>query len=550
MAAAAVAINQRGQFLGAGGVLAVAVGLVLLIACVNLANLLLARSATREREMALRAALGAERRRLLRQLLVESLLLAAIGGAAGLALAFGGRSLLWSLRPPFLGEGSIRLALDLRVLSFSAALSLLTGVLFGLAPAIKASDPDLCETLKAGGRAAAGAWGRSRLRRLLVVSEVALAMVALVAAGLFLRSLQEAQRIDPGFETERLLVFGYDLATRRYDEARGRQVHRDLVERAAAIPGVEAAAAATNGPLQGGFFRTVIPEGREARPGERGVMALSNSITPDYLRAMGIPLLRGRSFTDFDREGVTRVAIASETMVERFWPGEDALGKRFTFFGETEPHEIVGIVRDAAVMQIGEEAEPVAYVAMRQSYTPAAVVHVRTRSDPDAVLATARARLQEVDPDLAFTDVDAIGRILDQALWAPRMGAGLLALFGGLSLILAAVGIFGVMSYTVSERTREFGVRMALGARPREIRVMVLRQGVALALRGIGVGLALAVALGRIPAVGALLFGAGTGDLRTYATIPMVLTLVAASACYLPARRATRVDPLVALRQE
>ena len=417
---AALGINQRSQFVQAGGVLMSVVGLVLLIACVNLANLLLAQAAKREKEMTIRAALGANRARLLRQLLSETLALSLLGGAAGLVLAYVGRNLPWSFRPPFLQANSIDLSLDARVLSFTAAISLLTGLLFGLVPAIKGSDPDLNEILKTSGRGTLG-FRHNWLRSSLVVSEIALALVALIGAGLFLRSMRNAQRIDPGFESQRLFTFGFDLGSQRYAPGRGQQFFQDAIERARTVPGAEAAAVASNAPLGGSILLTVYPEGRQQDPNYHGTLIQFNHVSPSYFETMRIPLLRGRAFTDLDRQNTKPVAIITEAMAKRLWPGEDAVSKRFTQFGNLNPFEVVGVVANSVTFQIGEDPQPVVYLPIRQAYSPIATLFVRTRANPETVLATVRSQVQELDRNLALTNVQTIQQILSQGLWASRM---------------------------------------------------------------------------------------------------------------------------------
>ncbi|PYT90664.1 MAG: hypothetical protein DMG36_20310 [Acidobacteria bacterium] len=452
--------------------------------------MLLARAARREREMGLRAALGASRPRLIRQMLTECTLLSLLGGAAGLAIAYAGRTLLWSFRPPFIQQNDIDLSLDSNVLIFTLGISLLTGVLFGVAPAIKASVPDLAETLKLGGRGGSIGWGRNSLRSLLVVSEIALSVVALVGAGLFIRSMRDAQKMDPGFESKNLFMLAFDLGALHYDEGRGQQFLRSAVERANATPGVKAAAVASNFPLGGGFARTVFPEGEDESTGYRGTLTQLDDITPGYFDALRIPLVRGRLFTDADRQGTTSIAIINEAMAKKFWPNQDAIGKRFHFFGDTTLREVVGIARNSVVQTIGE--------------------------------------------------------IIDQGLWAPEMGAALLTLFGGLALVLAAVGVYGVLAYSVTQQTREIGIRMAMGAERSDVLGLVVGHGLKLTGAGLVAGIIVALALTR--KLSSLLFGVSAYDPLTYASVILVLVIVALLACYIPAQRATRVDPLVALR--
>jgi predicted permease len=545
---AAVGVNIHDQIALAGTMMMTVVGLVLLIACANLANLLLARAARREREMGLRAALGASRPRLIRQMLTECVLLSLIGGAAGLAIAYAGRTMLWSFRPPFIEQNDIDLSLDSHVLIFTLGISLLTGLLFGLAPAFRASVSDLAETLKLGGRGGSIGWGRNRLRSLLVVLEIKLSVVALVGAGLFVRSMRHAQKMDPGFESKNLFMLAFDLGALHYDEGRGQQFLRSAVERANAAPGVKAAAIASNFPLGGGFARTVFPEGEDESTGYRGTLTQLDDISTGYFDALRIPLVRGRRFTDADRKDTTTVAIINEAMAKKFWPNQNAIGKRFHFFGDAPLREVVGIARNSVINAIGEEPEPLVYLPVTQDYAPAATLQVQTTGKPETVIAGVRGQIQSLDPNLAITNVQTIGEIIDQGLWAPEMGAALLTLFGGLALVLAAVGVYGVLAYSVTQQTREIGIRMAMGAERSHVLQLVVGQGLKLALAGLVLGIVVALALTR--QLSSLLFGVSAYDPLTYAGVVLILAIVAFLACYIPAQRATRVDPLVALRYE
>ena len=548
LAEAAVGVNNHEQFTLAGAMMLGAVGLVLLIACANLANLLLAQAARREREMTVRAALGAGRGRLLRQLLTESTLLSLAGAAAGLILAYWGRYALWSYRPAFIEQNDLDLSLDSHVLLFTLGIALLTGALFGAVPAVKASAPNLADALKAGGRGNSVGWRSNPVRSLLVVFETALALVALVGAGLFIRSQQNAQRIDPGFESQKLFMMAFDLGALHYNEGRAQQFYRDAVERAAASPGVQAATIAGNFPLGGGFSRTVFPEGQDEASGYRGTLTLTNSISPSFFDTLRIPVARGRTFTDNDRKDTVLVAIATEAMAKHFWPNEDAVGKRFHFFGDTQLREIVGVVKNTVVNQIGEEPQPVVYLPIAQEVSLNATLQVRTTGKPEAALATVRSAVQSLDSNLAITNVQTIHEIMNQGLWAPRMAAALLTLFGGLALILAGVGVYGVLSYSVNQQRHEIGIRRALGAQGGDVLRLVVGQGLRLALAGLAVGLVLAGFFARL--LVSLLFGVSATDPWTFFGVAGVLLLVALFACYVPARRATTVDPLIALRYD
>jgi predicted permease len=525
------------------------VGLVLLIACANVANLLLARTAARSREIAVRLSLGASRGRLLRQLLTESLLLSVLGGAGGVLLGLWGRDLLWANRPTQLPAAALELALDGRVLAFTIGLSVLTGMLFGLAPALQASRPDLVSSLKDRAGEPVTAHRRFGMRGALVVAQVALSLVSLVGAGLFLRSLGNTQRIDLGFAADRLVTLGFNLGAQGYSEARGREYERQVLDRVRALPGVESATLATNTPLfGGGILRSVFPE--DAEPGSKrsGILVQVDTVAAGYFKTLGIPIVRGRDFNDFDRPGSPQVVVINETMAKRFWPDQDPLGKRFKFHGATEFSEVVGVAKDSKYNFPGEDPQPYLYQPLEQNYADNLSLHVRARSDAPAVLGAARASVQELDRNLPLVSVFTMADVLHNALWAPRIGAALLSLFGLLALVLAAVGMYGVMAYTVSLRTQEIGIRMALGAGQRQVLQMILRQGMTLVVIGVGLGLAAAFALGRL--VSNLLFGVSPFDLAAFGGTALLLAAVAVAANYLPARRAMRVDPIRALRYE
>ena len=529
------------------GVIMAVVGLVLLISCTNVANLLLARAATRRKEIGIRLALGAGRWRLVRLLLVESVLLALLGGGAGALVAFWGVDLLQGFRPPTDIPFLLALRLDTRVLGYTFALSLVTGVVFGLAPALQASRPDLVGALKGEAAAVGRGARRYRLRDLLVVAQLALSLLLLICAGLFLKSLQGARRVDPGFNPDRALTMSVDLSRQGYDEARGREFFRRSAERVEALPGVESASWASPLPLSfSSEGADVVIEGFVPRPDQDRVGIMMSTVGLKYFQTLGTPLLDGRDFSAEDREGKPGVVIVNETMARRYWPGRGALGRRLSLSGAQGPYlEVVGVARDGKYRQLGEEPRPYMFLPLLQNYRGEATLVVRGAGE----LAGVRREVQALDSNLAIFDVKTLAEhVAGRALLGPRMGATLLAIFGLVGLLLAAAGIYGVISYTVTQRTREIGVRMALGARAPDVLRMVLAQGGQFVFAGIALGMVAAVALTRVLA--SLLYGVSSTDPAIFFGVSLLLAGVALLACLLPARRAAKVDPLVALRQE
>jgi predicted permease len=536
----------RGNMLTAGGLLMVIVGLVLLVACANVANLLLARAASRRQEIAVRLSLGASRGRLVRQLLIESVVLAVLGGAAGLLLSLWTRPALQALRPPFLPDDALSGTMDGRVLLFTTALALATGLLFGLFPALQFSRPDLAVELKDRSSQPSGGRRRVTVRNALVVAQVALSFVALIGAGLFLRSLGHARAIDPGFDASRLAVLSFDLTAQGLPLQAAAARQREILERVRGVGAVERAAFTATVPLSGGgFARSVFLEGQDVTDQRAARLVQVSAAGDGYFETIGVPLLRGRDFRPADLPDAPLVVIVNETMARTFWPEQDALGKRFKFFGDERFTEVVGIARDSKYNFIGEAPLPFIYTPLDQMPQSAITIALRS-ANPDAALGTVRALVQQTEPNLPLVGVFTMDDVLEQALWAARMGAMLLAIFGGLALLLASIGVYGVMAYAVSQRTRELGIRLALGATAGEVRGMVFRQGLTLTALGIAAGTACALLLANL--VTALLYGVSATDPWTFATIPVVLGAVAALAIYIPARRASRVDPVVALR--
>jgi predicted permease len=544
---AAIGPQMRGVITSAGTVLMLMSALVLLIACANVANLLLARAAGRSKEIAVRLALGASRWRLVRQLLAESTLLALAGGAAGLVLARWARDILWSMRPPMFAYAGVHLDVDGRVLGYTLAISVLTGMVFGLAPALRATSGDLARDLKERTGHAESSWSGRRARSVLVMGQVALSVMALVGAGLFVRSLRNADRIDPGFDAARLGVVAFNVGDQGYNEGRGREFERQALERAATVPGVVAATLAKDVPFHVSLARTVLLEGQEDTAAGKGRFTLMSVVWPGYLRTVGIPIVRGRDFSLLDTASGPRVVIVNEAAAMTYWRGENPIGKRIRFFGDKAPAEVVGVARNANYQAIGERPQALIYGSLMQYYFPTAVLYVRTEGDPEAVSAAVRREVQRLDRNLLLQS-ESIGGIIRESLWAQRLSASLLGVFGGLALVLAAVGIYGVVSYSVNRRVREIGVRMALGATPAEIQAMILREGVRLVAMGVVAGLAMALSGSR--AVEGMLFATSARDAATFVLVPTILALVAVLACWFPALRATRIEPARALRDE
>ena len=527
------------------------VGIVLLIACANIANLLLARASKRRREVAVRLALGAKRARLVRQLLTESLLLAVLGGVAGLVVAYWTLQGLAAAQLPLPIRIDTSMALEPRVLVFTTALALVTGVVFGLAPALQASKADVVTVLKdeivpsaAGKR---GLRGYFALRQILVVLQVALSLIALVASGLFLRSLNAQMRIDPGFQTSGVLVMTFNLGREGYTPERGQLFYRDVVERVEAVPGVEHAAMAQNAPLAGGLLRSVFPEGADTTTRDR-VLVQVNPIGPGYFETIGIPILRGRAITAEDTATSPKVVVVNQTMAQRFWPDQDPIGKRFKFFGDPEYSTIVGVAKDSKYNGVAEDPTPYIYEALTQRYQPAVTLHVRAKGDAAALTSAVRQAVLQIDPSLSVFNVRTLAEQVSQSLAPLRVNVILLGVFGVLALLLASIGLYGVASYSVSQRTREIGVRMALGASPSKVLALVLGRGAVLVGAGLVVGLVAALAVAGV--MRALIVGIDPRDPLTFIATAVALGAVALFATWLPARRATRIDPLVALRTE
>jgi putative ABC transport system permease protein len=535
-------------------VLLCAVGFVLLIACANLANLMLARATGREKEIAIRAALGARRQRIIRQLLTESVVLAVIGGAVGTLLALWGVEMLKSAMP---GEivrfipGWMKINIDSQALAFTFALSVLTGLAFGLMPALAASRPDLNATLKEGGKSSAG-FHRRRLRSALAVAEIAISLVLLVGAGLMVKSFLRLITTDPGFNPERVLTMELLLQRARYgEEALRADFFRRLLQRVEALPGVETAGVVSHLPLGGSNASAgFLIEGRPEPPPGQGLDGRYRVCSPRYFEALGIRLLRGRSFTEQDREGAMPVVIVNETLARRHWPNEDAVGNRIRFSGDPARNPwmtIVGVIRDVK-HTLDSEVKPEYYLPHAQDAWGSMSLVVRAKSEPTALAPAIRNEVLAMDKDQPVFMIRTMEQVRVQSVLVQRFAAVALGIFATMALILAMIGIYGVMSYAVAQRTHELGVRLVLGARPGDVLRLVLGQGLKLTLAGVVIGLIAAFALTRL--ISRLLFDVSATDPLTFIAITALLTIVALLSCWIPARRATRVDPMVALRYE
>ena len=532
-----------------------AVGVVLLIACANVANLMLARATSRSKEIAIRAAMGATRRRIIQQLLIESAALALLGGAVGLLVALWSVDALVALQPVGLPRVD-EIGINLNVALFTIGLSLLTGLLFGLAPALHVSKPDLATTIKEGSGSASASAASNRIRSLLVVSEVAMALVLLVGAGLLIKSFWRLQHVDPGINPTNLLTFQLSIPQTEYaTPQQTKDFYQQLTDRLQSLPGVQSAAAVNILPLGGGFSCDSFT--RDDRPLKSGdePCAEYRSVTPDYFRAMGIALLAGREFTDRDQQTSAPVAIINEALARQFWPDENPIGMRLTpDTGEHVSREIIGIVKDIKHFGLDIETAPELYVPHFQDPWPRSMTMVlRTQGDPMSLSAAVRSEVKEMDKALPVLNIRSMDQLLSRSVAEPRFRTVLLGGFAALALLLASLGIYGVIAYSVSQRTREIGIRMALGAQMPDIMRMVVRQGLLLTSAGVAIGIACAFVLTRVLLTGVLssfLYQVSVTDTMIFVAIPLILIGVALGACFVPARRATKVDPMIALRYE
>lgn len=542
-----------GVFKSAGAIAMAIVGLILLIACANVANLMLARAAGRRKEIGIRLALGANRARLVRQLLTESMLLSIAGGGLGLLLA------LWVTK---LMEGFVPVleyniipnffAIDSRALLFTLIVSLATGLVFGLAPAWHSSNPALVPVLK--GEVEAAKRGRLKafgLRNVLVVAQVALSLVVLVCGGLFIKSFRKAQTMDPGFGNANGLVLSLSPTLVGYEDENARQFYKQALERVSHVPGIEAASFARTLPLgdSSNSNGPVLREGETLPKGSPGRVINTNVISPGYFNTMQIPILEGRDFEERDAAKSQRVVIVNQRMAEMLWPGESAVGKRITIGIENRDlWEVVGVVKTGKYRTLAEDAKPFIYYSIGQRRPSPMLMVVRGNVDPRSLVGAIRSEVQAIDRRVPVSGVKTMDQHKTYALWAPNMAASFSVAFAVVAILLSAVGLYSVMAYVVSQRTREVGIRMALGANRSNVMRMITRQGMRLAVIGVVIGLLLSLALARV--LSSLLIGVSGYDVMTFILVPVLLSAVALVACYLPARRATKIDPLKALRYE
>ena len=546
--------TQRQRYLDYSRTLVTAVGLILLVACLNVANLLLARGFERGREIAVRQAMGADRGRLVRQLLTENLLLFFLGGLLSLPVARWSLALLWAFRPPTFDANAISIQLDARVWGFALAVALVVGLLFGVVPALRAATPDLVRRLKESDTLPVSGAGRQwlRPRTLLVIVQVGLAFVALAGAGLYLRNLRTAYRMDLGFATDHVVLLTVAPGDQGYDEPRIRDFYRRLLERIEHLPGIEAAGLSENRLLRGAIVsRQIFLPGADEPVviGQRDYHR-TNVVSPGFFDAVGIRLEQGRDFTGAELDDGPPVAIVNHTMAETLWPDEPAIGQRFLFdFPDRPPIEVVGVVSDAKYRQLDEEAQFFVYLPLGQNLARAMTVHVRTALDAPAVLPSLRREVQALDPDMPLADTETISFFIDNALWLERASTTLLGVFGGLALLLASVGVYGVLAHSVQRRRKELAIRFALGARRIDVLREILLEAAVVVGSGLGLGLVLSLfVLGAV--MESQLYGISAADPLTYLTLIAVLVAVAFVGCLVPARQAANTDPVRTLRAE
>jgi macrolide transport system ATP-binding/permease protein len=537
---------MRGPIIGFAGALMAVAGLVLLLACTNLAGLLLARSTERRKEIAIRLALGANRRNLARQLLTESVLVASMGGLFGLLLAYWAVQALTLFKPPIDIPLSTELYIDWRVLLFTVGTSVLTGAAMGLAPALQATKPDLVPALKDEG--SAGGYRRSWLRSGLVILQVSLSLVLLICGGLVLRSLRRAQFLNPGFIQSNAVKMSFDLGLQGYGDARSKEFQRRILDRARSLPNVRYAGLADFVPLSMSVFNSEINiEGRPQAQGADAPQSMVGSASPGFLQALGVNLLQGRDFTEQDDETKPRVAIVNETFARHFWPNEAPIGKRLSLKGPQGPWiEVVGVIQDGKYFSLTEKATSLVYTSLRQGDSSNLTLIMRTLGDPQSVISAIRREIFQLDATLPVFNVQTMVEHMNPPLFPMRVAATMLTSFGLLALILAAIGILGVISYVVSQRTREIGIRIALGADPSRVFRLVVGYGLVLTVIGVVFGLAFAFVVTRL--LSSMLYDVSAIDPLTFALVPLLLISIAFLACSVPAYKAMKVDPIHALR--
>jgi predicted permease len=538
---------ERQPLLFGSTLLMAIVGLVLLIACSNVANLLLSRAAVRRQEMAVRLALGAGRMRLIRQLLTESVLLGLLGGGLGLLFGYAGCQFLWSFRPAEFALNFAELRFSPGVFVFALAVSLLSGLLFGVVPALRTSRTPVSEVLKEESRAAGRSRGRISLANTLLAGQVAVSLVLLVVAAMVLQSIQREYTIDPGFETKHVALFMMYPGQAGYNQTRTEQFYKQARERIGSVPGISSISWASNLPLWGRKETGVVIEGQEQRKKSEAISAVVDTVDLNYFSTVGISFVEGRDFTQEDRDFSTPIAIINDTMAAKYWPNQSPLGKRLQLPRGKDFVQIVGVVKTANYQTLGEAPQSCVYLPLRQNYSDAMILYVRTERDPSATLAAVQGEIRILDPGLPVEDIRTGTKVIEQALWGAKIGVGLLGVFGLLALALASVGLYGIMAYSVNQRRREIGIRMALGAGQASVLRLILRQGMLLVISGVALGLIFSLLIGR--ALSKFLYGVGASDAASLAGASLVLLSVALVACYLPARRASQVDPLVALHE-
>jgi predicted permease len=529
----------------ASAVLLIVVGIVLLIACSNVANLLLARAAGRRQEMAVRLAMGATRRRLLRQLLTESMVLGFLSGAVGLLMGYGGLQLLFGLLPS--SATFITPKFDVMVFIFTLIISLATGLMFGIIPAFKASREDVAETLKEEARTAGRGRKRVTVANVLLVGQVAFSFLLLMTAALFLRSIQHAYELDPGFQTVHLATFMTNPGQAGYGKPRTKAFYKDAKDRVAGLPGVASASWSANLPLWGRTVSGLQVEGREQKSKADRINSILNTVDLDYFETAGVTIDRGRTFTNIDQENSAAVAIVNEKVAHDFWPGQDALGKKVQLPGEKQMRQIVGIARNANYTNWAEPPQFCVYVPLEQNYSDAMVLFVRSKGDPKDLLIPVQREVRAAAPEILVSGSRTGSELVYGGLFQAKVGVMLLSVFGLVALGLASIGLYGILAYSVNQRKREIGLRMALGAAQSTVMRLILKQGMTLVATGVAIGLAASLFVDRF--LSRMLYGVSASDPLSVLGAAVVLLGVALVACYLPARWASRVDPLVALRE-